>query len=86
VLSAVLGPLGISVDAPGEDEPVAIESLLTIENMRRIVVESISNFTSFPPLGIVLTVMSVAFLVGWTAFFLLWYAVGLPWGPGVPSR
>ncbi|HKJ12221.1 MAG TPA: AbgT family transporter [Ornithinimicrobium sp.] len=57
ILSAILGPLGISVDAPGEDEPVAIESLLTVDNMRRIVVESISNFTGFPPLGIVLTVM-----------------------------
>lgn len=30
--------------------------------------------------------VSVAILVGWTAFFLLWYAVGLPLGPGVPSR
>lgn len=57
VLSAALSPLGISVEVPGEEEPVGIENLLTVENLRRMVVESITNFTGFPPLGIVLVVM-----------------------------
>lgn len=30
--------------------------------------------------------LSVAMLVGWFAFFALWYALGLPLGPGVPVR
>lgn len=56
-LSAVLSRLPISVTVPGEDAPVGIDSLLTVDNLRRMVVESISNFTGFPPLGIVLVVM-----------------------------
>jgi len=23
-------------------------------------------------------------LVTWTLFFVLWYVVGIPWGPGAP--
>lgn len=57
VLSAVLSRTGISVQVPGEDGPTQIESLLTVENLRRMVEESITNFTGFPPLGIVLVVM-----------------------------
>lgn len=30
--------------------------------------------------------LSVAILIGWFLFFVLWYAVGLPLGPGVPIR
>lgn len=30
--------------------------------------------------------VSIAILVGWVSFFLLWYAVGFPLGPGVPVR
>ncbi|GAA1176932.1 hypothetical protein GCM10009584_18000 [Ornithinimicrobium humiphilum] len=30
--------------------------------------------------------ISMAILVGWFLFFSLWYAVGLPLGPGVPVR
>lgn len=57
VLSAVLSRTGISVQVPGEDAPTQIENLLTVENLRRMIEESITNFTSFPPLGIVLVVM-----------------------------
>lgn len=48
VLSAILSQTGISVEVPGEDEPVRIENLLTVENLRRMIEESISNFTGFP--------------------------------------
>ena len=57
VLSAVLSRTGISVQVPGDDAPTQIENLLTVENLRRMIEESITNFTSFPPLGIVLVVM-----------------------------
>lgn len=30
--------------------------------------------------------LSVIMLVSWFAFFMLWYAIGLPLGPGVPVR
>ena len=28
----------------------------------------------------------IAVLIGWTLFFLLWYALGIPIGPGAPVR
>lgn len=30
--------------------------------------------------------ISLALLVGWFLFFILWYAIGIPLGPGVPVR
>jgi aminobenzoyl-glutamate transport protein len=30
--------------------------------------------------------VAVAVLIVWTAFFVLWYAIGIPLGPGVPVR
>lgn len=30
--------------------------------------------------------IAAAFLVGWTALFALWYALGIPLGPGIPVR
>jgi aminobenzoyl-glutamate transport protein len=30
--------------------------------------------------------IALAILVAWTAFFLLWYALGIPLGPGVDVR
>ena len=27
---------------------------------------------------------NVVVLVAWTLFFVLWYLVGIPWGPGSP--
>ncbi|WP_261624649.1 AbgT family transporter [Nesterenkonia marinintestina] len=30
--------------------------------------------------------ISIAMLVGWFLFFMLWYALGIPLGPGVPVR
>ena len=29
--------------------------------------------------------ISITLLVGWFLFFMLWYALGIPLGPGVPS-
>lgn len=57
VLSLVLSWLGVSVSSPTEDEPVEVVNLLSVEGIRKIVTEAITNFTSFPPLGIVLVMM-----------------------------
>lgn len=56
-LSAILSQTCISVQVPGEDSPTTVANLLTTDNLRRMVEESITNYTSFPPLGIVLVVM-----------------------------
>lgn len=57
VLSLVLSMLDVSVRSPAGDGPVEVVNLLSIEGLRRIVSEAITNFTAFPPLGIVLVVM-----------------------------
>lgn len=57
VLSLVLSILGVSVRSPTGDGPVEVVNLLSVEGLRRIIAEAITNFTAFPPLGIVLVVM-----------------------------
>jgi aminobenzoyl-glutamate transport protein len=57
VLSWVLSLLDVSVQSPAEEGTVEVVNLLSVDGLRRIVEEAISNFTSFPPLGIVLAVM-----------------------------
>ncbi|WP_153394119.1 AbgT family transporter [Ornithinicoccus halotolerans] len=57
VLSLVLSLLDVSVASPNENETIAVVNLLSVDGIRRIVTEAISNFTGFPPLGIVLVVM-----------------------------
>lgn len=57
VLSLVLSLLEVSVPSPTEDETIAVVNLLSVDGLRQIVTEAITNFTSFPPLGIVLVVM-----------------------------
>lgn len=57
VLSLVLSLLGVSVRSPAGDGPVEVVNLLSVDGVRRILSEAITNFTAFPPLGIVLVVM-----------------------------
>ena len=57
VLSLVLSWFGVGVESPAEEEPVEVVNLLSVAGIRRIVTEAITNFTGFPPLGIVLVVM-----------------------------
>lgn len=57
-LSSWLGSaLGMKATQPDSGEIVAVENLLTTEGIQRMVTEAIDNFTSFPPLGVILTVM-----------------------------
>lgn len=57
-LSSWLGSaLGMKATQPDSGEIVAVENLLTTEGIQRMVTEAVDNFTSFPPLGVILTVM-----------------------------
>ncbi|WP_028273653.1 AbgT family transporter [Atopococcus tabaci] len=55
--SWVFSLLGVSSVNPATNEVVQVESLLTKSNLIRIIEEAITNFTAFPALGLVLTVM-----------------------------
>jgi len=57
VLSLVLSLFGATVRSPTGEGTVEVVNLLSVEGLRRIVSEAITNFTGFPPLGIVLVVM-----------------------------
>lgn len=48
---------GASVVNPGNQKTVSVQSLLRIENLRRLFTDATKNFTGFPPLGAVLVVM-----------------------------
>lgn len=49
--------LGMKATQPDSGEIVAVQNLLTTEGIQRMVTEAVDNFTSFPPLGVILTVM-----------------------------
>ncbi|WP_277630434.1 AbgT family transporter [Atopococcus tabaci] len=55
--SWVFSLLGVSSVNPATNEVVQVESLLTKSNLIRMIEEAITNFTAFPALGLVLTVM-----------------------------
>ncbi|PAV27818.1 aminobenzoyl-glutamate transporter [Virgibacillus profundi] len=58
VLSAVLSPLGISVEHPGEEGgTVEINNLLNAEGLKYIFGSMTDNFIGFAPLGVVLVTM-----------------------------
>src|SRR5699024_9348347 len=58
ILSAVLSPLGISVEHPGEEgEMVEINNLLSSEGIQYIFTNMTDNFINFAPLGVVLITM-----------------------------
>ena len=58
VVTSWLGNLaGMSATDPSTGETIRVESLLTAENLSRMVTDAVQNFVSFPPLGVVLAVM-----------------------------
>jgi aminobenzoyl-glutamate transport protein len=54
VISLIGHWLGWSVTHPGNGETIHIENLLSREGLHRIILEMVSNYTSFAPLGIVM--------------------------------
>lgn len=49
--------VGMSATNPGTGETLQVESLLTAENISKMVSEAVNNFVAFPPLGVILNVM-----------------------------
>ncbi|HWL24206.1 MAG TPA: AbgT family transporter [Ureibacillus sp.] len=56
-ISFVLGTMGASVVHPSTGETVTVNNLLSKEGIRYILSNTLTNFTGFAPLGLVLTMM-----------------------------
>lgn len=56
-VSWILSMLGISVVHPGTGKTVTVNNLLSAPNIQRMFTDAVTNFTSFPPLGLVLVTM-----------------------------
>lgn len=57
IISYFAAKAGVSVIHPATGKPVPAVNLLEANNLRRMLNEAVTNFTGFPPLGLVLVVM-----------------------------
>lgn len=57
VSSWLASKVGLSAVDPASGEEIHVESLLTGENISRMVTDAVENFIAFPPLGVILAVM-----------------------------
>ena len=57
VSSWLASKAGLSAVDPATGEEIHVESLLTGENISRMVTDAVENFVAFPPLGVILAVM-----------------------------
>ncbi|SMF83731.1 AbgT family transporter [Pseudobacteriovorax antillogorgiicola] len=57
ISSWILASMGLSVVHPVSQETIAVDSLLSAKNIQRMLHEMVSNFSAFPPLGLVLVTM-----------------------------
>ncbi|MBY7145083.1 AbgT family transporter [Virgibacillus sp. NKC19-3] len=57
ILSWIISAFDVSFIQPGENEEVAIKSLVSVEGLQYMLTSMIDNFVGFGPLGIVLTMM-----------------------------
>ena len=57
VSSWLANKAGLSAIDPASGEEIHVESLLTGENISRMVTDAVENFIAFPPLGVILAVM-----------------------------
>lgn len=57
VVSWIGSRAGMTAEDPSSGEIIEVESLLTTENLSRMVTDAVENFISFPPLGVILSVM-----------------------------
>jgi aminobenzoyl-glutamate transport protein len=79
---------GASVVNPGTQKVIAVQNLVSSEGVRRMLTEAIKNFTSFPPLGVVLVVMMGAGIAERSGLFgagLRQLMAVLPKGAVVPA-
>ncbi|AVH87940.1 Putative p-aminobenzoyl-glutamate transporter [Corynebacterium camporealensis] len=80
-ISSWIGSMvGMQAEDPETGEPVYVESLLTGENISRMVTDAVENFTSFPPLGVILAVMLGVAVAEQSGLLSAWCA---PWWPRV---
>ncbi|WP_374929542.1 AbgT family transporter [Kytococcus sedentarius] len=56
-LSAVLSAAGVSAVSPADGETVEVVNLLTRDGLHEILGKAVTNFTEFPPLGLIIIVM-----------------------------
>ena len=57
VSSWLASKAGLSATDPASGEEIHVESLLTGENISRMVTDAVENFIAFPPLGVILATM-----------------------------
>ena len=57
ITSWIGSTIGMTATQPDSGDTVEVENLLTTEGIQRMVTDAVENFTSFPPLGVILTVM-----------------------------
>src|SRR5690625_2641612 len=57
ILSWIISFFDVTFIQPGEDEEVAVKSLVSGEGLEYILTSMLENFVGFKPLGIVLTMM-----------------------------
>lgn len=57
ITSWIGATIGMSATQPDSGETVEVENLLTADGLQRMLTDAVENFTSFPPLGVILTVM-----------------------------
>ncbi len=57
IISFIISRFGIQVKHPVNDEIIIVKNLLSVEGLKYILLNLISNFVEFKPLGLVLTMM-----------------------------
>ncbi len=57
IISGIAAQMGLEVRHPATDERIAPVSLLTVAGLHRIILEMVTNFTGFAPLGTVLVAL-----------------------------
>ena len=98
VSSWLASKAGLSAVDPASGEEIHVESLLTGENISRMVTDAVENFIAFPPLGVILaTMLGVAVAAEATGTPLAFLSANVwslptradtpPFGPGfAPAR
>ncbi|WP_281163343.1 AbgT family transporter [Nesterenkonia alba] len=57
ILSAILEAFNVSAENPADGEQVEVVSLLTPDGFQQMISDAVENFVTFPPLGLIITVM-----------------------------
>lgn len=88
IASAISAAAGVSAINPASGETIPAVNLLSAENLRRMISESVKNFGSFPALGLVLVVMlgiGLAEKSGWFAVLMRSAVMKAPKNLIIPS-